>query len=45
MLEESDAELDFERMNLSRSSRLTEMQARAGTAEPAHFGGYDEGTQ
>ena len=44
VFKEDDAQLQFQRMDLSRSCRLTEIQTRAGTAKPAHFGGDDKGT-
>src|SRR5882724_3801825 len=45
VFEEGDAELGFQRLDLSRSCRLTEIQTRARTAKSAHFGGHDESAQ
>ncbi len=45
VFKEGDAQLRFQRMDLSRSCRLTEIQTRAGTAKPTHFGGDNKSTQ
>jgi len=45
VFKEDDTQLRLQRMDLSRSCRLTEIQTRAGTAKAAHFGGHDKSTQ
>ena len=42
VLEQNDAELGFQGLDLSRCGRLTEVQNAASAAKPAQFGGHDE---
>jgi hypothetical protein len=44
-MKQRHAELGFERVNLPRCRRLTEVELRAGTAKPARLGRRHEHSQ